>query len=260
MTDFIVFRKSRNLFSGFIYFILNLLLGTLPVLLTTISGSWIIGLFFVLISKWRMFAVRPRYWLLNLKSNLVDLIVGSSFIFIAYSTGTNLTFTHLLLATLYPLWLIFIKPRSDFFSTNLQALISVFLGTTATVLLLTNSSPLFTCLSIFIIGYAASRHVIVQNSDHDFTFITLVFGLFFAELAWLTSHWLIVYAFPQISLLIPQLSIILSLFTFFFGHFYYLYTKYPENFRFKTLLPALIFSLSSIALLLFYFSKPFFNI
>ena len=32
----------------------------------------------VLLAKWRMFAVKPRYWVTNLKSNLVDIFVGVS--------------------------------------------------------------------------------------------------------------------------------------------------------------------------------------
>ena len=85
MSDYILIRKGRNMLSAFLHVIFNLLLGLGSVFITFSTASWIPGVLLVIISKWRMFAVRPRYLFLNLKSNLVDLIVGFSFVFGAFN-------------------------------------------------------------------------------------------------------------------------------------------------------------------------------
>src|SRR5579864_9817282 len=67
-----------------------------------------LALAIILLSKWRMFAVRPRYWLANIRANAVDIIVGVSFLVLMVHSGTQLW--QLILALLYAVWLLVIKP------------------------------------------------------------------------------------------------------------------------------------------------------
>ena len=90
MADFILARKSRNIASNIVHIFLNILLGILAVLITVFSASPWLGILLVLVSKWRIFAVRRRYLWLNLKSNLVDIIVGFSVVILAYFAGHSL--------------------------------------------------------------------------------------------------------------------------------------------------------------------------
>ena len=83
MADFVFVRKSRNIVSSMVHVLLNLLLGIGAVLITVLSNSPMLGIILVLASKWRVFAVRARYFFLNLKSNLVDLIIGISIVLLA---------------------------------------------------------------------------------------------------------------------------------------------------------------------------------
>ena len=78
MADFILARKSRNIASSIVHVLLNILLGISAVLITVFSASPLLGILLVLVSKWRIFAVRRRYVMVNLKSNLVDLIYRKS--------------------------------------------------------------------------------------------------------------------------------------------------------------------------------------
>lgn len=260
MADYVLVRKTRNIFSSVAHVIMNCLLGVGSVLLTCVSGSWIIGVLFVLVSKWRMFAVRPRFWLVNIKANLVDLIVGASFVLIAYCSGTSILPIHIIVAVLYALWLIILKPRSDELSTRIQALAAVFLGTTAAVLLFASSDSIFVALSCFVIGYAAARHVLIQTDDENFSLVVLVAGLLSAEIAWLLHNWLIVYSFGSTGIIVPQLSIILTVFTFLFGHIYASASNHDGKLRLdEVLLPAL-FSLAVIAMIVIWFSKPIFDV
>ena len=94
MADYVLARKSRNIASSAVHTFLNILLGILSVLITVFSGSPILGLILVLTSKWRIFAVRRRYLWLNIKSNLVDQIVGVSVVLLEYYAGSSLLPMH----------------------------------------------------------------------------------------------------------------------------------------------------------------------
>ena len=110
MADFVLARKSRNIASSAVHIFLNILLGLSAVLLTVFSGNPAPGLVLILLSKWRVFAVRSRYLLINIKANLVDFIVGFSVVLLAYFAGNSLLPIDFGLIALYIIWLLFIKP------------------------------------------------------------------------------------------------------------------------------------------------------
>lgn len=260
MADYILVRKSRNIISSVLHVIFNITLGVGSIILTCVSGSWAIGVLFVLVSKWRMFAVRPRYWLTNIKANLVDLIVGTSFVLIAYCSGTDILPIHILVAIFYTLWLIILKPRSTEFATKCQALIAVFLGTTASVLLFGSSDSAYLVVGAFILGYAASRHILIQSDDENFGLTTMVAGLCSAELAWLLHSWLIVYSFDNTGIMIPQLSIILTIFSFLFNRICESVANHDGKIKSEDILIPAIFSIAAICMIIFWFSKPIFDV
>ena len=162
-SDYISIRKQPTNLSVVIHFFMNVFFGVSSVLVGLISGSWLIGCILVLVSKWRMFAVRSRYLFLNLKSNLVDLIVGFSFVLLAYFAGTTPQPAHFIFAACYTLWLTLIKPRSSESWNLFQALISTFVGTSAATILCAELNPLCLVLLEFFIAYASARHVLVQR-------------------------------------------------------------------------------------------------
>ena len=128
MSDFILIRKSRNIASTMVHIFMNILLGIGSVLITILCNNPALGLILVLVSKWRVFAVRPRYMWINIKSNLVDFIIGISIVLIAYSNGNTIMPIDFILAAFYCAWLIFIKPLSSEKANLVQSLIAVFLG------------------------------------------------------------------------------------------------------------------------------------
>ena len=118
MADYVMLRKGRNALSSLVHVSLNIGLALASTALTVISGNWVFGILLVLLSKWRVIAVRPRYWWLNIKANLVDFIVGASLVFLVYLAGTdNLNAWHGILTAIYALWLVFIKPQTSAFFT-----------------------------------------------------------------------------------------------------------------------------------------------
>lgn len=266
MADYVLIRKSRNVISSIIHVIMNLLLGVGSIVLTFITGSWIVGLVLVVISKWRIFAVRPRYWGINLLSSLVDFIVGISFVIIAYCSGNeSWLLIHTLLAVSYCAWLIFLKPRSSEIATEAQSIIATFLGSSAACFLFASSNSILLTASCFLIGFAAARHILVQSDDNNYGLLTYMCGLISAEVAWLSSSWLIMYIpfDPKtVGIAIPQLSIILSVLFFVSSRVYkagLLEDGDNGKINFSEVSTPVIFSIVVIFILLIWFSNPVFN-
>ncbi len=260
MADFVLMRKSRNIASSMVHVFLNLLLGVGAVLITVLSGSPALGILLVLVSKWRVFAVRARYFFLNLKSNLVDIIIGISVVLLAYYAGTEFLPVDLLLMVIYSVWLLFIKPMSSENAALIQSIIAVFLGMSAAAMVAASTNAIVIVLLAFLAGYAATRHVLIQGSDKDFTLTTLVCGLIFAEIAWLCQMWSIVYTFGATGVRIPQVAIILTIFAFVYNYARQATIKYQDDFRFKHILGPIIFGAVLIGIIVVWFSNPIFNI
>lgn len=260
MPEYILIRKGRNKLSTLLHILFNIVLGIGSIVVTVATSSWILGIVLVLISKWRMLAVRPRYLLLNIRSNLVDLIVGSSFVLITYCSGTTILPIHFALALFYTIWLTWIKPLSSESATEFQALISIFLGTTATVLVTAGLEPISAIIPIMVIGYSAAHHILSQSNESNFSIISLTYALIFAEITWVLHSWIIVYMFNAIGLIIPQLAIILSLVFYTLNLIFKSISKNDQKIKISQFLAPLAFSLIIIIVILLWFSKPIFNV
>lgn len=260
MVDFVFARKSRNIASNAIHVFLNILLGVLSVLVTVFSGSPILGIILVLVSKWRIFAVRRRYLWLNIKSNLVDLIVGISVVLLSYYAGNTLMPVHLVLIVVYVVWLLAIKPMSTEAANLAQSLVAVFLGISATTIMTANLNAVAAVILSFLVGYAASRHVLAQTNTKDFTLTTLVCGLVFAEVAWLCHSWAIVYTFGDTGIRIPQVTIILTIFAFVYNYARQAMIRYRDDFRFRNIIGPMLFGMVLVGIIVMFFSNPIFNI
>ena len=260
MSDWILARKSRNIASNMVHVFMNILLGVGAVLITILSNSPLLGLILVLTSKWRVFAVRPRYLWLNIKSNLVDFIVGISVVLLTFSAGNSILPVHIILAAFYCIWLLFLKPMSSEKATLIQSLIAVFFGITTSVIITSNLDASVLIILSFLIGYAASRHVLVQSDDKDYSLTTLICGLVFAETAWLCYSWNIIYTFGETGINIPQLTIILTIFAFAYNYARQTIIKKQQDYRFKDIALPVIFSAVIILAIVIWYSKPIFNI
>ena len=260
MADYVIVRKSRNIASKLVHIFLNILLGVGAVLITVLSNSPVLGILLVVLSKWRVFAVRPRYIWINIKSSLVDFIVGISVVLLAYFGGQSFLPLDFVLMAFYSIWLLFIKPLSSEYATMVQSLIAVFFGISAAAIATANLDSIALVLSCFVIGYAASRHVLIQSNEKDFTLTTLVCGLMFAEVAWLCHSWAIIYTFGQSGIRIPQIAIILTIFAFVYNYARQAMIKYQADFRFKHILGPVFFGVLLIGVIVLCFSNPIFNI
>lgn len=260
MADYIFIRKSRNAISSLLHVTLNLLLAVVSIGATVATGSFLIGLILIVVSKWRVFAVNHRYWLINIRASLVDFIVGVGLVMLAYAAGTTFLPVHFVLMAAYAVWLIVIKPRSSFTFAVLQALIAILIGSTALTVFAAISDSLVAVAGEFLIGYAAAYHVLIQSNEEDPALISMTTGLVFAEIAWLSHSWLIIYTFGSTGLCVSQLALILTLLAFAFFQIYNERSKHNGRLKFKYIALPLIFSLLVITVLLIGFSQPRFNI
>ena len=264
MADYVALRKGRNALSTITHIGLNIALAVISTALTVISGNWIFGVLLVLLSKWRVVAVRPRYWWVNIKANIVDFVVGISLVllvFVALGDAKEFNFWHIVLTAIYAIWLVVIKPRSETFMTEVQAMFAVFFGTFATAIVASRLDPLVGVASCFVIGYGASRHVLIQGDDHDFTLTTFICGLLLAEMSWLFYHWSIVYSFgEEVVFTIPQLPIASSVLFFLFARGYKSALRHDGKIRATDIVVPAIFSVSVMFVMIFFFSVASFDI
>jgi hypothetical protein len=147
----------------------------------------------VLLSKWRMFAVRPRHWPANIRANAVDILVGLSFVVFMAQAPTQAW--QLVWLAAYEIWLLVIKPRSQTFWISIQAGLGQFLGLTALYLLWGQSSLVILVLSSWLICYLAARHFFSSFDEPLTSMLSHIWGYVGAALTWVLGHWLLYYGF-----------------------------------------------------------------
>lgn len=178
------------------------------------NGFIQVALVLILLSKWRMLAVRPRYWLANIEANAVDIIVGlSTLVFMVHTSSILL---QLLWAALYAAWLIALKPSSNVLGMTSQAVIGQIYGLMA-LFLEWPSAPLYGLVfGAGLICYVAGRHFF-NSFDEPYTkLLAYVWAYFAAALTWVLGHWLLFYG------VISQPTLFLTVIGFGFAALYYL--------------------------------------
>ncbi|HVV25804.1 MAG TPA: hypothetical protein VHC21_02130 [Candidatus Saccharimonadales bacterium] len=196
--------KPASGFAHFFHLALLLLLPALAFILVRLDFVQL-ALSIIVLSKWRMFAVRPRFWAANIRANAVDLIVGLSVVlFMQHAGGFGL---QLLWAALYAAWLIYIKPASSPLMITAQAFIGQLAGLMA-LYLVWASGPLYGLTLITgLICFLAARHFLDTFDEPYARMLAYIWGYFGAALAWLLGHWLLFYGvISQVTLLISALG------------------------------------------------------
>jgi len=210
--DLLKSHKRRTRVSEAAYILLNV--GFAVALLVTaifVQSPWI-SLLIVILSKWRALAVRPRFWFANLIANMVDITVGVSVVGLLYAAAGSL-WLQCILTALYVGWLLFIKPRSKRAYVAIQAGFAVFLGITALSIVSFSWDSIFFVAAMWMLGFAATRHVLGSYDEPHNTLYSLIAGFAFAELGWIGFHWLVAYPLPGFgSIQLSQLALLTTLY------------------------------------------------
>lgn len=145
----------------------------------------------IILSKWRILAVRPRFWAANVRANSVDLMVGLSTV--VFITHTSSLMTQALWAAAYAVWLIWIKPGKSLVAITLQAFLGQLASLSALYLVWADGPvwglTFFTGLFCFL----SARHFLDTFDEPYAKMLAYIWGYFGAALAWLLSHWLLYY-------------------------------------------------------------------
>lgn len=190
MRPLIVKLKPAGGFSYVLHLALVLILPAVAYILVTLNFVQL-ALSIIVLSKWRMFAVRPRFWAANVRANAIDLMVGLSIVIFmtqSSSVGIRLSWT-----LIYAIWLLAVKPASSIFMVTTQAFIGQ-LAALMALYLIWAAGPIY-ALSLLsgLFCFLAARHFLDAFEEPYTRLLAYTWGYFGAALAWLTGHWLLFY-------------------------------------------------------------------
>lgn len=199
----------------------------------------------VLLSKWRVLAVQPRFWLPNIKANLVDVIVGISTIGLINEAAY--TWLALFWTGLYVGWLLFLKPQTQELWVGIQAFWAQFIGllTLFTIQGLVEM-PTVACLLAWVIAWSSARHFFSNYEEAHYRLLSLIWAFSVMQLVWICLHWLQYYI--VFSTKIAAVSLIISVIAASAGVLYHAYKK--EKLHRGSVLENSLFALALIALIL----------
>lgn len=194
---------------------LNALLPFILFVLMAFDPRFAILLF--LISKWRVLAVKPRYWFPNLRANGVDIIIGFSYL--EFLNHTSSEAIQLIFAALYVLWLTVIKPKSSGIFIALQAFLGEFIGLMAIFSFENSLAPPLALLivSTWLVCYLSARHFFTIFDESFTSMYSHAWAYFSSALVWVLGHWLLYYYGTY-----AQPTIILSVLGLGLGSLYYI--------------------------------------
>ena len=252
--EFLRAHKRRSLLSEIVYILLNVGLAAAMLVLVWATGTPWLALLLVFLSKWRVFAVRLRYWFAHLETNMVDFIVGISTVILLYlvnqSAAQYAIVAQIIIAILYACWLLLLKPRAKRTAVVLQAGIAMAVGTIATASISYEWPSSLVVIVMWVIGYSTARHVLTSYSETDVRLLSLIWAFVLAEIGWLSYHWMIAYPLVLMpALKIPQMTLIVLSLSFLAERVYASHHKHGAVKRSDILLP-LIFTVGLLITLL----------
>lgn len=182
--------KPSGGYASFLHIFLTALLPVIAYVLVRLEFV-IIAMVVVLLSKWRMFAVKIRHWPQNIRANAVDIFVALSLI--VFMSLASVQMHQVLWVVLYGVWLLFIKPRSSELWIGLQALIAQTLTLVAMFLIWNESSETLLVLGVWTVTYLCARHFLSAFDESMSRASAYLWAFFASSLTWLTAHWLLYY-------------------------------------------------------------------
>jgi hypothetical protein len=159
----------------------------------------------ILLSKWRIFAVRPRHWLAHIRTNAVDIIFSLSIL--AFMTATSSMAVQILWVVVYEIWVLFLKPGSSPILVTVQALLAQLAGLLALFIAFEDAPLSVYIASTAAILYFSARHFFGSFEEDNSQAYSWLWALFGACLVWVLGHWLLFYGpIAQVALLISVIG------------------------------------------------------
>lgn len=223
MIEFIKIARKRGVVADLIHATLNVAFASCAIYLTVVMDSPWPAIILVFLSKWRVFAVRPRYWWVNFLSSLPDVVVGVGLVAITWASQTigavylaqgqtlpiPISAIQIMMGVIYSVWLIAIKPKHSQVMVGFQALASQFIGLTA-LFFVSQRLPLGVLLILAgVVAFSSARQVLGLYEERNRDMLATVWALLTMELAFVSWHWSVSYQITPL-IRIPQIAIIVS--------------------------------------------------
>ena len=257
MSEIIRTTKKKDVFTSLLHILFNLLMagGSLFLVLLFPDSPWA-AIALVLVSKFRVFAVKPRFWAPNILSNLTDFIFCCGIVILIWSAGvvggSGALIYQIILTALYAVWLIFLKPLTKPRPVLVQAGLSQFVGLVALFSVADYLPVPIITLMCFGIGFAAARHILMLHKERQYTLLALVWGFVLAQLGFLGYHWSLTYDFGQL-IHIPVIAVIVAILAFVTERFYNSYRENEGKIKQDdVLLPTLFGAIALLVILVFF--------
>jgi hypothetical protein len=183
--------KPANGFSKVVYLVINILLPFVVYVLVRMDFV-VLALAVIVLSKWRMFAVRPRFWPAHIRANAVDIIVSVSLLLFMVNSGSQLM--QLVWVAVYIGWQVALKPASAALMISVQALVGLLFGLMA-IFVAWGDGPLYGLVLLTgAICYLSARHFFDSFDEPYAKLLSYIWGYFGAALTWVLGHWLLYYS------------------------------------------------------------------
>lgn len=225
MIEFIKLARKRGVVADIIHAVFNVAFAAATIFLTVAFETPWPAVLLVLLSKWRVIAVRPRYWWANFLSSLPDLSFGIGLVIISWGCGqvgseaaanaislpVSALTVQVVLGAIYAVWLVSIKPKHSEAIVGFQALASQFVGLTAVFLLASSGvALLWVMLLAFVVAFASARQALGMFEEKNQSLLATVWGLLVMELTFVSWHWSVFYQITPL-IRIPQVAIITAM-------------------------------------------------
>ncbi|MGI6612345.1 MAG: hypothetical protein ACOX0Z_02120 [Candidatus Nanosyncoccaceae bacterium] len=204
-------NRRRDLASKIVYIALNIaLVASIAISLIVFSSIWL-AISLLVLSKWRVFAVKPRFWWANMQSNAVDFIVGLGYIVYLSQIPLGSYISQGIVTVLYIFWLLIVKPRSSRVWVVVQGLAAMYMGVSS-LLIIGSDWPQFLVLGpSILVCFIAQRHILAAHDIENVNYYAALGAMISGEVMWVLGHWVVSYNLPLKGLYLVQPAIILVL-------------------------------------------------
>ena len=251
MVEFIRSVNRRGMIANILHVLFNVAYAaaTMGLIMLLPETPWP-ALALVLVAKWRVIAVRPRYWWTNILSSLPDTLLGLGMVTLMWVAAAWPV--QVVLAVLYAAWLIILKPQHRRQYVMIQAGASQFVALAA-LFAIGHLLPVWLVVGlVFVIGFAVARQILIQYDEKDHGFLASIWGLLLAELGFAAWHWTIAYQITP-TLKLAQFAIIAAVLGFVVARSYTLW-RTDERLTWNGIGLPLIFAAAVLVVLLFLFN------
>ncbi|MCA9349069.1 hypothetical protein KC878_02905 [Candidatus Saccharibacteria bacterium] len=200
-------KRAFSFRKGFSNFLHELSRALLPLIVFgwVLSGLTAVAYASIFIYKWRILAVKSRFWAANIRANMTDILIGLSMA--KFMSISSLKY-QLAWLGFYLAWVLYIKKLSNRGGIMLQGLTAYAISLSA--LLWSFSTMEFGVMlaGVWLIAYFCSRHILGAFKEDHAPVLAHVWALTATEMAWILWHWQAWYWFVNQLVLVTSIALI----------------------------------------------------